>query len=186
MSKEYDLYLQEHKANVKKGFEWIRENLPELVDEHINGKLGDLEWQICAAHDTSKNYSEEYNAYDRYFYGNNRSYQVVQDFNYAWLYHIHSNPHHWQYWILNNDDPEEGEIIMDMPYNYILEMICDWWAFSWSKGNLREVYDWYQKRYYYIKLSDRTRETVDDILRKIQLKLTELEAATEKNKESED
>ena len=31
MSKEYDLYLQEHKANVKKGFEWIRENLPELI-----------------------------------------------------------------------------------------------------------------------------------------------------------
>lgn len=51
---------------------------------------------------------------------------------------------------------------------------------------MREIFDWYQKRYYYIKLSDKTRKTVDDILRKVQLKLTELEEAAEKTKESED
>ena len=31
MSIQYDQYLTQHKANVKKGFEWIRDNLPELV-----------------------------------------------------------------------------------------------------------------------------------------------------------
>lgn len=31
MSREYDLYLQNHKANVKKGFDWIKENLPDLI-----------------------------------------------------------------------------------------------------------------------------------------------------------
>lgn len=172
MSIEYDNYLKEHKANVLKGYHWIRENLPELVEQLDEGEM---EWQIGLAHDASKTDAEEYDAYDKYFYGGNRSYQVVQDFNYAWLHHIHNNPHHWQHWVLINDDPEEGEIVMDMPYNYILEMICDWWSFSWRKGNLREIFDWYQKRYYYIKLSDKTRKTVDDILRKIQLKLTELE-----------
>nr|DAE02562.1 MAG TPA: hypothetical protein [Siphoviridae sp. ctmYS12] len=30
---------------------------------------------------------------------------------------------------------------MDMPYNYIIEMICDWWAFSWNKGNLQEIFN---------------------------------------------
>ena len=172
MSIEYDNYLKEHKTNVLKGYHWIRENLPELVEQLDEGEM---EWQIGMAHDASKTDILEYEAYDKYFYGGNRSYQVVQDFNYAWLNHIHNNPHHWQHWVLLNDDPDEGEIIMDMPLNYIIEMICDWWSFSWSKGNLREIFDCYQKRYYYIKLSDKTRKTVDDILRKIQLKLTELE-----------
>ena len=31
MSREYDLYLQNHKANVKKGFDQIKENLPDLI-----------------------------------------------------------------------------------------------------------------------------------------------------------
>ena len=183
MSREYDDYLKRHKGNVKKGFEWIRDNLPGLLID-IPGV--DYEYQMGMAHDTSKTDPEEYDAYDKYFYGGNRSYQVVQDFNYAWLHHIHNNPHHWQHWVLINDDPDEGEIVMDMPYEYILEMICDWWSFSWNSGNLREIFDWYQKRYYYIKLSDKTRQTVDDILRKIQLKLTELESAAEDVKESED
>lgn len=179
MSMEYDLYLEQHKANVRKGFEWIKKNLPELIIP-ISGV--DYEHQICFAHDVSKTDPEEYEAYDAYFYGGNRSYEVVRNFNTAWLRHIHHNPHHWQHFVLINDNPDEGELILDMPYNYVIEMICDWWAFSWNSGNLREIFDWYKGRYYYMKLSDRTRATVDHILRKIQLRLTELGAA----KESED
>ena len=179
MSIGYDLYLEQHKANVRKGFEWIKENLPELIIA-IPGV--DYEHQICFGHDTSKSDPEEYDAYDAYFYGGNRSYEVVQNFNKAWLRHIHHNPHHWQHWVLINDNPDEGEIILDMPYNYVIEMICDWWAFSWLSDNLREIYSWYDEHKNYMKLSDRTRATVGDILLKIQLRLTELEAA----KESED
>lgn len=170
MSREYDIYLQEHKANVKKGFDWIREQLPELVptDDGI-----DYEYQLGLYHDYSKTESDEYHAYDAYFYGGNRSYQVVQDFNYAWLMHLHRNPHHWQHWILHNDDPELGEILLDMPYHYIMEMICDWWAFSWAKENLTEIFTWYEERKDYIKLSEKTRKTVEDILEKIRLKLEE-------------
>ena len=174
MSIGYDLYLEQHKANVRKGFEWIKENLPELIIP-ISGV--DYEHQICFGHDTSKTDQEEYEAYDAYFYGGNRSYEVVRNFNKAWLRHIHHNPHHWQHWVLINDDPDEGEIILDMPYNYVIEMICDWLSFSIAKGDLREIFDWYKGRYYYMKLSDRTRATVDYILRKIQLKLTELGVA---------
>ena len=99
-----------------------------------------------------------------YFYGGNRSYAVVQEFNYAWLRHIHRNPHHWQYWILVNDDPDEGEVVMDMPYNYIIEMICDWWAFSHMKGDLTEIFKWYDEHRDYMKLSDNTRKEVEWIL----------------------
>lgn len=170
MSVQYDNYLEQHKGNVRKGYEWIRDNLPDLLID-IYGV--DYAWQIGVAHDASKSEPEEYEAYDRYFYGKNRSYQVVQDFNYAWLHHIHRNPHHWQFWVLINDDPENGEIALDMPYNYILEMICDWWAFSWSKGNLYEIFNWYEEHKDYMKLSDKTRKTVNDILGKIRAKLDE-------------
>ena len=34
MSREYDLYLEEHRENVKKGFDWIKEYLPELIPEN--------------------------------------------------------------------------------------------------------------------------------------------------------
>ena len=77
------------------------------------------------------------------------------------------NPHHWQYWILNNDDPDEGEILIDMPDNYIIEMICDWMSFSIAKGDLNELFNWYKPRSKYIKISDYTRIRVDDILQRI-------------------
>lgn len=170
MSREYDLYLEEHKGNVAKGFRWIQKHLPNVIpDDGI-----DYEHQICFAHDESKSQPDEYEAYDAYFYGGNRSYQVVKDFNYAWLKHIHRNPHHWQHWILINDDPDEGEIIMTIPYNYIIEMVCDWWAFSWSKGDLREIFKWYEEHSDYMKLSTATRETVDGILGLIEEKLDEI------------
>ena len=60
---------------------------------------------------------------------------------------------------------------MDMPYNYIIEMICDWWAFSWSNGNLYEIFGWYEEHKNYIKLSDKTRLTVELILTDIKEKL---------------
>ena len=88
--------------------------------------------------------------------------------------HIHRNPHHWQHWILTNDDPDEAETILDMPYNYIIEMICDWWSFSWNSENLREIFDWYSKHKKYMKLSAKTRLTVENILKEINKKLDEM------------
>lgn len=177
MSREYDLYLQEHKENVAKGLEWIHDNLPKVLE---GCNYGELEQQIRYSHDSSKSEPDEYFAYDRYFYGGNRSYQVVQDFNYAWLFHIHRNPHHWQYFVLICDNPEEGMIILDMPLNYVIEMICDWWAFSWAKGDLREMFKWYDEHKKYMKLSEKTRKTVINILQAISDKLNELEAAEKK------
>ena len=171
MSIQYDNYLTQHKANVYRGFEGIRNNLQEVLKSDFN--YLDYEDQLMYRHDASKSDKEEYDAYDAYFYGGNRSYQVVQDFKMAWLYHIHNNPHHWQYWILINDDPGEGMVILDMPHLYIIEMICDWWAFSWAKGNLYEIFNWYDQHKEYMKLSDRTRTTVEDILDKIKNKLDE-------------
>ena len=167
MSQKYDQYLQEHKENVYKGFEYIRDNLPELLTEDIT------EWQYRFGHDLSKSDPEEYDAYDAYFYGGNRSYKVVNDFKYAWLRHIHNNPHHWQYWILHNDDPGEGKVILEMPYNYIIEMVCDWWAFSWAKGDLTAIFNWYGQHKNYMELGEKTRKQIESILSAIKDSLKE-------------
>jgi len=173
MSQKYDEYIRDHKANVMQGYEWIRQNFPELVTgEH------DFDYEyLLGEHDKSKFDLEEYDAYDKYFYGGNRSYMVVQDFNRAWLHHIHDNPHHWQHWVLINDEEKEGTIILDMPYQYIIEMICDWWSFSWKTGKLTEIFDWYDA-HKNMKLSSKTREIVEDILDKIRVKLQESECQT--------
>lgn len=174
MSIQYDNYLHNHRANVAKGLDWLNENLVEVLENKFYG-----EWDIRFNHDHSKDNADEYEAYDAYFYGGNKSYAVVQNFKKAWLTHIHRNPHHWQHWILINDNPNEGEIILDMPYDYIIEMICDWWAFSWNKGNLYEIFGWYDEHKDYMKLSDKTRVTVEDILGKMKAKLDEIQNGEE-------
>ena len=53
------------------------------------------------------------------------------------------------------------------------EMICDWWAFSWAKGNLHEIFKWYDEHKKYMKLHTNTRKKVEDILGRIKEKLDE-------------
>lgn len=168
MSVEYDNYLEQHRNNVYKAYDWIRYNLPNLL-VGANG----FYTQIEMAHDRSKNDREEYYAYDQYFYGGKRTKEIKENFNVAWLHHIHNNPHHWQHWVLINDDPKEGTVAIRMPYKYVIEMICDWWAFSCGKGNLYDIFDWYDQHKTCMILHNDTRELVEDILSGIKAKLNE-------------
>lgn len=173
MSLAYNQYLEEHIGNVQKAYEWMHLNLPEIFE----GLECDIDpWEIIKRHDESKYTSEEYDAYDNYFYGKRRTSAIKKAFNYAWLNHIHNNPHHWQHYLLVNDEAEEGIVALDMPYYYIIEMICDWWSFSWKTGNLREIFKWYLVHKDHMKLSYNTRMSVEDILDRIKAKLDELES----------
>ena len=181
---EYNEYLTTHINNVKRGYEWLKENLPEVVSEDNCIQevtyYGTLE-EIINKHDHSK-YNKlpdaneyydlkcEYDAYADYFYGE-KTEEVKTTFELAWLAHIHANPHHWQHWMLQND--EDGLKLLDMPYVFIIEMICDWWSFSWKSNNLYVIFDWYDKHKEGILLSDKTREVVQNILEKIKTKLDE-------------
>ena len=166
MSAKYDEYIIEHKSNVTKAYDWLCKNLPEIFpDEAVKSMV---EWQCTNAHDQSKYDKEEYDAYDKYFYGN-RSYEVVEDFKLAWLHHIHQNPHHWQHWVLLNDD--EGEECLEMPLCYIIEMICDWWSFSWKTGNLMEIFNYYEQHKDKIKMNEFSRRHLEDILKQMREKL---------------
>lgn len=167
MSYEYDRYLTEHIRNVRAAFFWIHSNLPEIIENYSEARAYIID------HDRSKYEAEEYDAYDKYFYGGSRSYAVVRNFNLAWLHHIHTNPHHWQHWVLINDDSDIGIQALDIPNSFIIEMICDWWSFSWTKGNLFEIFEWYDSHKNYMMLSEKTRRFVESYLEKIKSKLNE-------------
>lgn len=170
MSKAYDEYLKNHIEAVHTAARWIfkhcgEDNVKEILPGVKNGKM------TTGAHDTSKYSKEEYQAYDDYFYGpdgikrnEGPSEKVERNFQYAWLHHIHNNPHHWQHWILKNDDPDEGQVALEMPDCFILEMIADWWSFSWRKGNLWELWNWWSDHSDYIKLGPETRKKVIKML----------------------
>jgi hypothetical protein len=172
MSFAYNQYLEDHIGDVLNAYWWLKHNLPE-----VTYTVNDIElFRNINNHDDSKYSRDEYEAYDDYFYGKDKNADVKKAFDYAWLHHIHNNPHHWQFWVLINDEAAEGIVALDMPHNYIIEMICDWWSFSWKTGNLREIFKWYDEHKNHMKLSDKTRETVEDILGKIKDKLDELES----------
>lgn len=42
----------------------------------------------------------------------------------AWFLHLRRNKHHWQYWIIPNDN--DGVKAMQIPEKYIREMVSDW------------------------------------------------------------
>lgn len=172
MSKEYDAYLDEHIAAVGKAAHWMVEHLQSvqrLPDEQIEDFLLNV-----GEHDRSKYDLVEYMPYDAYFYGTPNE----EAFNVAWLHHIHRNPHHWQHWVLVNDDGEFGEpgkvVALEMPITCVLEMVADWWSFSWRSGNLREVFGWYEDRRGCIVLHEDTRRHVEGLLDEIGFAISEL------------
>jgi hypothetical protein len=168
MSKQYNAYLDEHISNVKAGFLWMKEHVPDIVD---NITIRDTD---MALHDMTKYQYDEYLAYDAYFHSGERTEKIERDFNYAWLRHIHKNPHHWQHWVLVNDDPELGNVALEMPTRYIIEMICDWWSFSWKSGDLFEIFDWYEKHKDRIVFAPVTRAYVEMVLAAMKNKLEAL------------
>ena len=56
---------------------------------------------------------------------------------------------------------------MPIPYNYIIEMICDWWSFSWSNGNLNSIFVWYDSHKDTILMEEETRKTLESILKQL-------------------
>ena len=167
MSREYDEYLKEHIGAVGKAANWMVDNLPSVYS--MSDHDLDTFMRNVRNHDQSKMDDPEYGPYDDYFYG----IADEEAFNRAWLHHIHNNPHHWQHWLLMQDDGKyrdpDNVIALEMPRVYALEMIADWWSFSWRSGNLHEVFDWYEKNKDNIILHEATRTYVETVLAELRV-----------------
>lgn len=81
----------------------------------------------------------------------------------AWLRHQHRNSHHWQYWILKEDD---GRLkALEMPYLDMLEMLADWEgagrAIAATTGKVGTLKDWYVRSRSDMVMHPRTQHLVD-------------------------
>ena len=163
MSEQYDKYLKEHIDNVQKAWNELKQILPEKITEQIVD-ISIVDYLI-KHHDESKYKVGEYNPYDDYFYtektDENRE-EIDKAFAYAWNCHQKMNTHHWQYWVLLNDDGTTK--VLDMTIEFILEMFCDWWSFSWKQNNPREILDFYKYNRDKMQLSEYTQNMVENLL----------------------
>lgn len=164
MSERYEEYLKEHNKNVRKAYFWIKKSAPEILKK-IEGV--DYSFHIDF-HDDTKTIPDEYAAYDEYLFGKHNKY-TVQNYRLAKLGHIHRNPHHWQHWLLFDDSV--GLICTEMPYEYIVEMVCNWWSYSWKNDDLFSIFDYYEKHKTKIKLHKVSRDNLEWILDQLKAKI---------------
>jgi hypothetical protein len=156
--KEYKDYVLAHQARVEKFADWLLEHCPEVLDEVDP----DVFWDLIKAHDESKFSEEEFEPYAQKWFGDGKK---TPEYEAAWEHHWSNNEHHPEYWL--------GE---DMPYIYILEMICDWGSFSIDKGDINELSEFYYnkaKNDQEKNLSDATKEIIEEILEKINSAINE-------------
>ena len=151
MTQDYKEYLDKHISSVKTCYNM-------LTGKELQG------------HDFSKYSYQELQAYDNYFYPEanrvEKDEKVKSDFDYAWLHHQNLNRHHWQYWVLVNDDDGKNKAL-EIPDRYILEMVSDWGSFAYQKGNGQELLDWYDSHKGKMLLAPNTKEKVEKLVNKL-------------------
>lgn len=134
-------------------------------------------------HDMSKFLPDEFMPYAKYFYskgndikrGRNSSgyYKPTdtgdKDFDFAWLLHQKRNRHHWQWWILPED--EGGVKVLEMIPIYRREMFCDWIGagkaqgkFSPKENPLQETRKWWNENNHKMQLHPTTRQIIETSL----------------------
>ena len=158
----YKQYMDKHRINVRKAYDWLKENTPEIIDnETVQNEIvsyGILEENINN-HDLSRYENIEFEPYAIHFMGKPTE-KDTENFINAWIYHAQFNPHHWQYWNYFDDDGKE--IRLDMGYICIVEMFCNHWSFCWEINDLNYIFEWYPEQHF--EWSENTQKIYEKIL----------------------
>lgn len=118
-------------------------------------------WRLVI-HDWSKFCPAEWFPYTENFYGVSLAdgsedlRMRKQNFRYAFLHHIHRNPHHWEHWVLKEPQP--------MPVKFVREMVADWCGAGRAITGEWEVDKWYENNKGKIRLHPDTRALVESSL----------------------
>lgn len=119
-------------------------------------------WRLVI-HDWSKMSRGEWGPYVRSFYGPQpRTDEVKLAFDQAWLHHQHRNPHHWQHWLLREDNG--GLKTLEIPEGFVREMVADWMGAGRAITGKWEVGSWYSKNQEKIELHPSSRALVERII----------------------
>ena len=118
-------------------------------------------------HDMSKFLPSEFIPYARFFHGkkvrSKTGYYKPTDtgdlaFDMAWFRHQKRNDHHWQWWVLPED--ERGVKLLPMSEEARLEMLCDWRGAGRAQGT-PDTLAWYRANGHKLQLHEETRKWVD-------------------------
>ncbi len=117
-------------------------------------------------HDWQKFTPAEWGAYVQSFYGpykyEDRPPELVEEFDRAWLHHQHHGPHHWQHWVLREDDGQTKAL--RMPGAYVQEMLADWSGAGKAIHGNPDPFEWYMRNREKIILHPATRHDVEMLL----------------------
>lgn len=113
---------------------------------------------LALLHDADKLWPDEFRAYAASFQGDR--YHRAGDFLGAWHRHQRRSKHHWQAWVVLDEDGTLKPL--PMPARYRREMLADWRAASVGYG--RTAADWYAEHAYLMVLHDETRRWVESEL----------------------
>jgi len=130
-------------------------------------KLG-IPW-LGVIHDLSKLLPSEFIPYALHFYGPDSHHKdgsheakgIYGDlsFDRAWNYHQKRNRHHWQYWILIQDEDEDK--VLKMPDKYQREMLADWKGAGRAITGQDNTPAWYAKSKEKMQLHQDTRAWIE-------------------------
>jgi hypothetical protein len=127
---------------------------------------------LAALHDNSKFRPDEWAPYARFFYESDGTKRTQRDstgyykptdtgdaaFDFAWLLHQKRNRHHWQWWVLPED--EGGTKVLPIPDRYRREMLADWIGAGQAQGT-PDTLRWYTANRHKMNLHAETRAWIE-------------------------
>ena len=140
---KYKEYIDEHRNNVQKAWDMVKNNnnclkviCKFITSSSINRTIEFID-ELIEKHDLSKYKEEEFEPYRKNFFpvSEEEKESNKEAFEEAWKHHYHKNLHHWDWW-------HETGNKENMPFTYIVEMVCDWIAMGFKFNNT--AIEWYE------------------------------------------
>ena len=181
--KEYRQYIDTHRANVKTAYDKI---VRKYAEKYLMPQSVEVLDRNIERHDADKDIDFIFDAYRRnHFPVDEKEKQLAdKDYEIAWTYHSKINPHHWQFFLDDDNkkfttpklETEEVKEIYKLAY---LEMLADWLSFSFKKeqdenkdkdeklsvtGDSLEFETWYSKNKNEIMIHPDMKEWFDRII----------------------
>ena len=129
----------------------------------------------AVVHDWTKFTPSEWSSYVHSFYSLDGTKKIIKKenttlevgrmstaFHYAWNNHQKANRHHWQYWVLVND--EDGIQPLEIPETYLREMLADWEGAGQAITGKADPKGWYVRNKEKFILHEKTRALVESLL----------------------
>lgn len=142
-------------------------------------KTGAPIWRLVI-HDWSKFLPSEWFPYAQHFYGDNQGeglraigefglcelapwgFYAKDRFTSAWNLHQKRNRHHWQFWLVVQDDGEAFPL--PIPEKFLREMVADWAGAGRAIKGTWEVASWYEKNRGRMRLRVEDRARVEELV----------------------